>query len=222
MWIPRSELRVSTLRKVRKMKGSKQLTRGKVNKVIRDHAAKLGIIEGGDFNRMFREVASAVASAAGICLSSLPKKKRIWSDRRLVAEAIMNLSRPGMATPSPGSASKSNAPRPSKSNSDKFKEFYASWEWKQLRYEFLKQQQRRCECCGATAADGTKIVVDHIKPIRRFWHLRLDITNLQLLCDDCNMGKGSHDYTDWSAMPCADDPQRRRMARIAEQLGERS
>jgi hypothetical protein len=196
------------------MKKSKQLTKGRVNKIIRDHAAKLGIIEGGDFNRMFREVATAV----GICLSNLQRK--IWMDRRLVAEAIMNLSKPGIATPSPVKSAKSSAPPSSKSSNDKFKEFYASWEWKRLRYEFLKQQRRRCQCCGAMAADGAKIVVDHIKPIRRFWHLRLEISNLQLLCDDCNMGKGSHDYTDWSEMPCADDGQRRRMARIAEQLGE--
>lgn len=75
--------------------------------------------------------------------------------------------------------------------------FYDSWEWKRLRYDFIKDQKRRCQCCGATAEGGAKIVVDHIKPIRRFWSARLDKTNLQLLCDDCNMGKGSRDETDW-------------------------
>jgi len=77
------------------------------------------------------------------------------------------------------------------------KAFYNSWQWKRLRYAFLKDKQRRCECCGATAADGARIVVDHIKPVRRFWHLRLDRTNLQVACDCCNRGKGSHDQSDF-------------------------
>lgn len=75
--------------------------------------------------------------------------------------------------------------------------FYSSWEWARLRYDFLKGRQRRCECCGATPEDGVRIVVDHIKPIRHHWHLRLDGANLQMLCDPCNMGKGSRDETDW-------------------------
>ncbi len=74
--------------------------------------------------------------------------------------------------------------------------FYESWEWKRLRYEFMKDQARKCECCGAKAPD-VRIVVDHVKPIRKFWNLRLDRTNLQALCDDCNRGKGSTDMTDW-------------------------
>jgi hypothetical protein len=76
-------------------------------------------------------------------------------------------------------------------------DFYKSWDWKRTRYDFLQNKARRCECCGATPNDGIRIVVDHIKPIRLYWHLRLEQTNLQLLCDDCNMGKGSHDETDW-------------------------
>ena len=78
-------------------------------------------------------------------------------------------------------------------------EFYSSWEWKRLRYDFLKQKDRRCGCCGSTPADGARMVVDHVKPIRHFWHLRLDASNLQILCNDCNMGKGSRDQTYWNA-----------------------
>lgn len=79
----------------------------------------------------------------------------------------------------------------------KIDEFYDSWEWKRVRYDFLKGKNRRCQCCGSSAADGTRIVVDHIKPIRKYWHLRLESANLQILCDDCNKGKGSRDETDW-------------------------
>jgi 5-methylcytosine-specific restriction endonuclease McrA len=74
--------------------------------------------------------------------------------------------------------------------------WYNSWEWKRVRFAFLKGKARTCQCCGATAADGAKIVVDHIRPIRKFWHLRLD-PNLQILCDGCNRGKGSREETDF-------------------------
>jgi hypothetical protein len=72
--------------------------------------------------------------------------------------------------------------------------FYDSWDWKQLRYKAIKKHGRHCLCCGAV---GGKIVVDHIKPLRFFWDLRLDLDNLQVLCDDCNKGKGHWDRTDW-------------------------
>lgn len=75
--------------------------------------------------------------------------------------------------------------------------FYDSWEWKKVRYEFLKGRERRCLCCGAGPEHGVRVVVDHIKPIRHHWDLRLDPNNLQVLCDDCNKGKGSCDETDW-------------------------
>lgn len=78
-------------------------------------------------------------------------------------------------------------------------EFYQSWEWKRCRYDFIKDRERRCQCCGNTPAQGARIVVDHIKPLRKYWDLRLDHNNLQLLCDDCNKGKGSRDETDWRA-----------------------
>jgi hypothetical protein len=76
-------------------------------------------------------------------------------------------------------------------------EFYKSWEWKALRYDVLQQHERRCMCCGAGPSSGIRIVVDHIKPVRWYWHLRLHPDNLQVLCDDCNMGKGSRDETDF-------------------------
>lgn len=85
-------------------------------------------------------------------------------------------------------------------DSAKIKEFYASWDWKRSRYEHLKGKERKCLCCGAARESGAKMVVDHIKPIRRFWHLRMHPDNLQILCDDCNMGKGSRDETDFAEL----------------------
>jgi 5-methylcytosine-specific restriction endonuclease McrA len=53
-------------------------------------------------------------------------------------------------------------------------------------------------CCGASPEDGkTTIQVDHILPVSEYWHRRLDPTNLQVLCEACNKGKGAWDHTDW-------------------------
>lgn len=75
--------------------------------------------------------------------------------------------------------------------------FYLSPEWRQLRYKVLKKNQGRCQCCGSTAADGKKMHVDHIKPRSKFPKLSLCEENMQLLCEDCNLGKGAWDDTDW-------------------------
>lgn len=79
---------------------------------------------------------------------------------------------------------------------NKTRSFLFSWEWRTLRFEVLKERGARCELCGATSKDA-RIEVDHIKPLSRFWHLRLDKNNLQVLCRDCNQGKGAWDHTDW-------------------------
>jgi 5-methylcytosine-specific restriction endonuclease McrA len=77
------------------------------------------------------------------------------------------------------------------------KPFYTSRAWRSARYLFLKTQtDRRCRCCGATAAQ-TRLVVDHVLSVREHWDRRLDPTNFQILCNDCNLGKGSRDATDF-------------------------
>lgn len=74
--------------------------------------------------------------------------------------------------------------------------FYQTAEWKRLRYDVLVKRGARCECCGATAKDGTKINVDHVQSLSVAWDRRLDPTNLQVLCGSCNQGKGSRSE-DW-------------------------
>lgn len=86
---------------------------------------------------------------------------------------------------------------------NKIREFYASWEWKRLSYDVKQERGRTCECCGARAPKVT-IHTDHIKPLRKCWHLRLERTNMQILCEDCNMGKGSRDETDFRALNALD------------------
>jgi 5-methylcytosine-specific restriction endonuclease McrA len=75
--------------------------------------------------------------------------------------------------------------------------FLSTYEWRRVRMMALKKYGPRCQCCGATPADGAVMNVDHIKPRKLFPDLALDINNLQILCHDCNHGKGNWDKTDW-------------------------
>lgn len=75
--------------------------------------------------------------------------------------------------------------------------FLRTWEWKTLRYEVLLEQGAKCRCCGADKSTGAIMNVDHIKPRRTHPELALDKSNLQVLCGDCNMGKGNWDTTAW-------------------------
>lgn len=107
------------------------------------------------------------------------------------------------------------APTPHPSSDD----FLTSYEWRKLRMEVIKERGTTCECCGANAQrDRVRINVDHIKPRRQFPHLALDKSNLQVLCEPCNHGKGNWDHTDWrepepSVMPMWHDPMRPRLVK---------
>jgi 5-methylcytosine-specific restriction endonuclease McrA len=76
-------------------------------------------------------------------------------------------------------------------------EFYSSWKWKKLRYRVLLKYGAKCMLCGATKEEGAKICVDHIKPRGKYPELELEFENLQVLCNDCNMGKSNDDETDF-------------------------
>lgn len=76
-------------------------------------------------------------------------------------------------------------------------DFLVTYEWRKLRMQVLTKRGARCECCGATPIDGIRIHVDHIKPRRLFPELALVESNLQVLCEVCNHGKGNWDHTDW-------------------------
>jgi 5-methylcytosine-specific restriction endonuclease McrA len=75
--------------------------------------------------------------------------------------------------------------------------FLSSYEWRRVRMQALKRHGTRCQCCGATPATGAVMNVDHIKPRKLFPELALDVDNLQVLCHECNHGKGNWDMTDW-------------------------
>lgn len=77
------------------------------------------------------------------------------------------------------------------------KKFYASRAWQVIRYQALLKANGRCQCCGRAANDGVILHVDHIRPRSRYPAFAVAGFNLQVLCEDCNMGKGAWDMTDW-------------------------
>jgi 5-methylcytosine-specific restriction endonuclease McrA len=83
-------------------------------------------------------------------------------------------------------------------NLNKTRAFLLSWDWRELRYEVLRERGAKCELCGATR-DDERIEVDHILPISKHWHRRLDKTNLQILCRPCNSGKSNRHTDDFRA-----------------------
>ena len=58
-----------------------------------------------------------------------------------------------------------------------------------LRYRVMERDGFRCVMCGATAATGAVLQIDHILPVSRGGKTVLE--NLQTLCDRCNRGKGA-------------------------------
>lgn len=90
-------------------------------------------------------------------------------------------------------------PKKRKTTDARILAFYDSAEWRRLRFTVLNERGRKCECCGAMPPNAV-IHVDHIKSLKKRWDLRLDPSNLQVLCEDCNRGKGSHDETDFRSI----------------------
>lgn len=68
-----------------------------------------------------------------------------------------------------------------------------------------------CQCCGANPSTGAVMNVDHIKPRRIYPELALDVNNLQILCHECNHGKGNWDMTDWRQPTELDDDAMRHL-----------
>jgi 5-methylcytosine-specific restriction endonuclease McrA len=70
-------------------------------------------------------------------------------------------------------------------------EFYWTREWRSLRWEVLSKSDGKCVMCGDCKENGAIMHIDHIMPRSKFPSKELDITNLQVLCEACNMGKGN-------------------------------
>jgi 5-methylcytosine-specific restriction endonuclease McrA len=78
------------------------------------------------------------------------------------------------------------------------KDLYNSPEWRRLRVKIIEEQNGECQMCGRShKKHGIIIHVDPIIPLSVDWSKRFDESNLQLLCEDCNLGKGNRYSTDW-------------------------
>lgn len=76
-------------------------------------------------------------------------------------------------------------------------EFFMGREWQELRYRAFVKYGRQCLVCGNGPRPGKPLHVDHIKPRSTHPELQWELDNLQILCEDCNFGKGTWDETDW-------------------------
>lgn len=120
---------------------------------------------------------------AGVGSPAKPKRKNIYSISKELSTHAKSIGMPKRCHPERGSKS--------------YAEFYSTREWRQLRYIALRNAEGRCQCCGGMASDGLSLHVDHIKPRSRFPELELSLDNLQILCEDCNLGKLDMDDYSW-------------------------
>jgi len=72
--------------------------------------------------------------------------------------------------------------------------FYTTDAWRKLRFDALKKYGPVCMLCKIT---NVKMHVDHIQPRSKRPDLEMDINNLQILCEDCNLGKSNRDESDF-------------------------
>lgn len=127
-----------------------------------------------------KEIAEQVAKLVGIEISGATTRQALWRCYRAVrGKSVRATVKAKRSIPA----------------------FYASYEWRKLRYQVIKDQGQRCKLCGRTPADGITINVDHIRPLKHNPELALEITNLQVLCHECNHGKANWDDTDWRTAP---------------------
>lgn len=99
--------------------------------------------------------------------------------------------------------------------------FYFTKEWRIVRYMALRDSNGWCHLCGRSAKDGIKLHVDHIVPVSKDPGLALILDNLQVLCEDCNLGKLNTDSIRWKDHTQLTGKQRRRLTRKSISLLER-
>lgn len=74
--------------------------------------------------------------------------------------------------------------------------FYSTKEWKLLREKVFDLFGYKCMKCGSEDF----LCVDHIKPRSLFPEFELDINNMQILCNSCNISKSNRSFTDYRTL----------------------
>lgn len=128
------------------------------------------------------------------------KLMRDWAQGQTTSKAVKaaRIAQPVIQAPTPAVVKGESRRKRNQAQRAQSDAFLQNYEWRRLRMEVIKERGARCECCGATPQkDGIRINVDHVKPRKLFPAMALDKANLQVLCEECNHGKGNWDQTDW-------------------------
>lgn len=120
------------------------------------------------------------------------KKKKPRKSEWIPSKSIVQKKEPKKQKPTP----KNNWDRRPKYRPGMGGEFYKTREWMEVRYHAIKKLGLKCACCGDRGKE-TIFHVDHIKPRSRFPFLELELENLQILCESCNIGKSNTDTINW-------------------------
>lgn len=66
---------------------------------------------------------------------------------------------------------------------------YYDEDFRKLRLQVFLRDGEICAFCGARPGPDLSLTIDHIKPVSKFPELAMDLSNLQVLCWDCNLEK---------------------------------
>lgn len=71
--------------------------------------------------------------------------------------------------------------------------FYHSKEWERVRLAVLSRDNFLCQECLKNKRITRAVIADHIVPLLVAWDKRLDMSNLQSLCQACHNRKTAED-----------------------------
>ncbi|UYL94103.1 HNH endonuclease [Geobacillus phage vB_GthS_PK5.1] len=71
--------------------------------------------------------------------------------------------------------------------------FYHSREWERTRLAVLARDNFLCQECLKNKRITRAVIADHIVPLLVAWDKRLDMSNLQSLCQSCHNRKTAED-----------------------------
>lgn len=185
----------------------------KLKEVIREYSRRLGLKDPGDRFTARQHIIRVCGHNLKIRAAVRPLGGKLGEEQSALFLRYMVENPIGDFVVEPGIvADKPQRPNPrierrsltkaQRKEGNRRQKFYDSWEWKKARYQVLQKHGPTCMLCGSTRQDldlqgnRVRIVVDHIKSLYKHWELRLEPDNLQVLCHDCNKGKGAWDETD--------------------------
>lgn len=76
--------------------------------------------------------------------------------------------------------------------------FYKSDAWRKTRDFIILRANGLCENCIKYGRVKPGKIVDHIEPLKKNWNKRLDVSNLQFLCQTCHNRKNKAEK--WQAI----------------------